>query len=215
MERVTYKCCLFFAASIFSSAITAETFDSPSYYRQQNAADSAFEEFDKEFAKPEKPSPAPVAPELVHEHHTSEIRATEPTGQRQAEQLFASPEPLEINGFKFDLTSCKLQNRNVRCDINIISFDSDRMLTIINNWSSHSSFYDNQGNQFNVSTLRLGNKEMAGKNLSGKLINGITTKLSVVFENVSSQTTAVSLLDLDAQASNRKFKVQFRNIPLI
>jgi len=89
------------------------------------------------------------------------------------------------------------------------------MLTIINNWSSRSSFYDNQGNQFNVTRLRLGNKEMAGRNLSSKLISGITTKLSVVFENVSSRTTTVSLLDLDAQTNNRKFKVQFRNIPLI
>jgi len=215
MDCAANKYCLLFIASIFSSAITAETFDSPSYYRQQNASDSAFEEFDKEFAKPKKIAPTPAVPEPVHEPRASETGTTEPTIRRQAKQLFATPEPLEINGFKFDLTSCKLQNKNVRCDINVISFDSDRMLTIINNWSSRSSFYDNQGNQFNVTRLRLGNKEMAGRNLSSKLISGITTKLSVVFENVSSRTTTVSLLDLDAQTNNRKFKVQFRNIPLI
>ncbi len=208
---------LLFMATIFTSTSVADLFDSSSYQRQQNASDSAFESFDKEFAEPKKPAPAPVTPPPTHEH---EAHNTAPANkmssaevEQQAKQIFAAPDTVEVNGLKFDLASCRLQHNNVMCEINITSFEVDRALTIV---SYYSSFYDNQGNQFKLSSSRLGNKEAnASQNLSSKLISGIKTKLSVTFENVSSKTTAVALLELDARANNRKVKVQFRNIPLI
>jgi len=220
MRDSIIKLGLLFTATIITSTSVADMFDSSSYQRQQNASDNAFEALDKEFAEPKKPAPTPAAPPPAHHEH--EVHNSDPTNktksnpseiEQQAKQLFAAPETVEVNGLKFDLASCHLKHSNVICEINVTSFEIDRALTIVN---YYSSFYDNQGNQFKLSSSRLGNKEASsGQNLSSKLVSGIKTTLSVTFENVSSKTTAVSLLDLDARANNRKVKVQFRNIPLM
>ncbi len=62
MYCVTNKCFLFFFGFTFYSEITAETLVSSSYYRQQNASDSAVKEFNTEFPKLEKTNTKTCSP---------------------------------------------------------------------------------------------------------------------------------------------------------
>ncbi len=212
---------------VFSTSMNVDAFGDESFERQQSQADDGFDELDKEFAEPEAikpPAPRIIIKEkiiLIEKHipvptptPTPEVVPTTPTPK---------PEPstrgriVVSNGYRFDLQSCTLSNHNIECDIMVRTPNDDKTLILYPHYNVNltSSAFDNLGNQYYPSSTLLGNKDSRrnrNSSVKGRLIQGITTKIKIYFENVSSETSSLALLELQAEDNRTRFKVQFRNI---
>jgi hypothetical protein len=92
----------------------------------------------------------------------------------------------------------------------IIGFDNMEFATM---------FYDNFGNEYTIAGIKLGNKFTSLKNsvtqyagASKKIIAGITVKMELQFEKVSSKAAKIGLLQINAGRGNM---LEFRDINII
>ena len=75
-----------------------------------------------------------------------------------------------------------------------------------------SRIFDNYGNEYPLSEVKLANKTDR-RNVESLLVANIKTKSSLSFEGLSPQVNIISLLEIEANAGG-DFTVQFRNIPI-
>ncbi|VAX30480.1 hypothetical protein MNBD_NITROSPIRAE01-732 [hydrothermal vent metagenome] len=209
---------------VFFVAMDVGAFGDESFQRQQSQANEGFDDLDKEFAEPE--SAKPSAPKVIIKEKIIVIEKHVPVPAPTPEPFVVTPAPVPkpstrgrrvvSHGYRFDFQSCTLSNRNIECDIMVRTPEHDKTLIL---YSSHnfsrirSSIFDNIGNQYHPRSTSLGNKE-SRQFIKARLIQGITAKIKVFFENVSSETSSIALLELEAEDNHKRFKVQFRNIPL-
>ncbi len=215
---------LFSMMFVFFVAMDVGAFGDKSFERQQSQADDGFDDLEKEFAEPEVLKP--LAPKIIIKEKIIVIEKRVPVPTPTPEPLAVTPTPVPkpttrsrmvvSNGYRFDFQSCTLSNRNIECDIMVRTPENDKTLTL---YSSHnfsrirSSLFDNVGNQYHPRSTSLGNKE-SREFIKGRLIQGITTKIKIFFENVSTETSSIALLELQAEDNRKRFKIQFRDIPL-
>ncbi len=215
---------------IFLSAMDVGAFGDESYERQQSQAGKAFDNYESESVDPDAVNPPQPKVIIKEKVIIREILVPVPVPVPMPK---SSPPPPAVirpqskpstrgrmvvsNGYRFDFQSCTLSNRNVECDITVRTPNTDKTLILYPHHGVNltSSAFDNLGNQYYPSSIMLGNKDSTNRNRSikGRLIQGITTKIKVFFENVSSETSSISLLELQAEDNRKRFKVQFRNIP--
>lgn len=208
---------------VFLVSTDVGAFGDESYERQQSQSDKGFEDFDKEFGGSE--AVQPPAPQVIIKEKIiiKEKLVPVPRPESSLEPTTAPAKPstrgrkVVSNGYRFDFQSCTLSNRNVECDVMVRTPNTDKTLILYPHYnvSLTSSAFDNLGNQYYPSSIMLGNKDSTNSNhsIKGRLIQGITTKIKIYFENVSSETSSISLLELQAEDNRKRFKVQFRNIP--
>jgi len=119
---------------------------------------------------------------------------------------------VNLNDFSFELTSCKMENRIVTCSL-IIKNNSENDLTLrvgINN----TKIYNESGSEFTASIIRLANSssQKGWAHIDKQIVPGVPTPAEVVFENVSSKTSAISLFSIFV--SDGRHEVKFRDVSL-
>jgi hypothetical protein len=119
---------------------------------------------------------------------------------------------VDSNFFTFDLQRCRLSGTTVICEFIITNNDRDRKLQI--RAGDSSKIYDENNNEASGNKAEIAN--------SGKLwepgaflINGISTKARIYYENVSSNARTIARMDIRlCPEGSECFYLQFRNIPL-
>ncbi|MCD4692865.1 MAG: CsgG/HfaB family protein, partial [Calditrichales bacterium] len=100
------------------------------------------------------------------------------------------------NEFTFELKSCKMENRKVTCSFIIINdSDNDINLSMV---IPATKLFDEWGNEHSAMTLKLANStsKKGWYRLKKLIIPGVPTAAELIFENVSSTATRISLLNL-------------------
>jgi TolB-like protein len=128
----------------------------------------------------------------------------------------------EVNAqsFNFKLIDWQKKGEGIYFDI-IITSDQDSWLTLY--WFAfgygrrRARFFDDFGNEYNVSKVQLGNKFTSGvyNSVNNILVTGVPMKAIFSFDNLSPQTKIIPLLEIICEANNKYFSVQFRNIPIL
>ena len=130
---------------------------------------------------------------------------------------------VENLGLKFELIEAKMINRKVTVKI-IISNDTEDdidfgMIIGFDNKKYTTMIYDGSGNGYTISGIKLGNKYKSFKNsvtqydgIGTKIIAGISLNMELNFDKVSSQTSKISLLQINC--GRKMGMVEFRNISL-
>ncbi|HHJ34461.1 MAG TPA: hypothetical protein ENJ87_01725 [Gammaproteobacteria bacterium] len=190
---------------------------------QQFRAQKAMDELDAEFAKPE-PAPAPT-PEVVE-------RIIERPAPQPAPAAIAPPVPVmipvavpasqpsmvtvESGGYIFNMGACRLAHRNIKCQLTITSIDSDGELSLYaNNGSTSSRLFDRNGNEYQPSTIAMGNKN-SNAHVKSRFISGVTARGNVEFINVDTSTRSISMFELNTYnyVTNKYERIQFRDVSL-
>ena len=120
---------------------------------------------------------------------------------------------LGIKHLQLKITVKIIISNNTEDDIEfgmIIGFDNKNYTTMI---------YDGSGNGYTISGIKLGNKYKSFKNsvtqydgIGTKIIAGISLNMELNFDKVSSQTSKISLLQINC--GRKMGMVEFRNISL-
>jgi len=128
------------------------------------------------------------------------------------------------DGFSFEVKSCQRSGSAVTCRLLITNQEEDRNLTVFasrynfgySTWGVSRAF-DQMGNEYEASTIGLGNKTSSA--VGTLMVRGVPTTAYIKFENVSPDAIKFALVEINSVfdvAGNRKsFIVKVRNIPLV
>ncbi len=129
---------------------------------------------------------------------------------------------VEKEGLKFELMEATMSERTVIFKIKITNTtEDDKTFGMIIGWPSQytTKIYDDTGNEYIISGVKIGNKFRNLKNsvtsydgAETKIIAGISVNMETHFDKVSSQTTKISLLQINC--GRRIGMLEFRNISL-
>jgi formylglycine-generating enzyme required for sulfatase activity/TolB-like protein len=128
-----------------------------------------------------------------------------------------SPQPkswiVESNFFTFELHRCRRSGTSVICEFTITNNDKDRNLRI--QADSDNKLYDEFNNASQGNGSEIANTGKKGWYAEAFLVNGISTKARVYFENFSGSSSKITRMDirLCPQGSDC-FYIQYRNIPV-
>ncbi len=119
---------------------------------------------------------------------------------------------VEQNGFTFELVKSKMEFRKVTCSL-IIKNNSEsetRLRTAI----AGSKLFDESGNEYSASRVKVANSvsKKGWRHLDKVIVPGVPTKAELVFENVSSAATKISLLNI--RFEDGLGNVKFYDVPL-
>jgi TolB-like protein len=116
---------------------------------------------------------------------------------------------VEEGGFIFQLRSCKLSNKTIKCSFIITSSGRDKKLIMHGN--SNSRLFDYEGNEYGAGKAQIGNSSSSsGYHANKTLISGIPTKASISLGGIPPEIKGIAVLEVHCYS----FDVQFRNIPL-
>jgi TolB-like protein len=115
---------------------------------------------------------------------------------------------VESRGFKFQLISCELSNKIIKCSLVITNLSEDKKLEIYG--SRNSKLFDFEGNEYGARRVQVANSQQDNGGLNKRLISGIPTKSSISFGGIPSKIKGIALLEVYCY----RFKVQFRNVPV-
>lgn len=119
---------------------------------------------------------------------------------------------VDMQEFSFELQGCRLSGQTVTCYLIVTNKGNDRNLYFGHNQVTR--IFDDTGNEYQVETIRFGNKQMRRSWVHNRLVSGIPVKASLSFEKISPETSKINLLEIGCQQGYHDFTVQFRNIPL-
>ncbi len=126
---------------------------------------------------------------------------------------------VEKEGLKFELIEARMSERTVICQIKITNTTEDDIgFSMLVGWrhATATKIYDNSGNDYGPSGVKIGNKfqNYGGGNYTAetKIVAGISVNMELHFDKVSSQTTTLSLLQINCGRSIGM--VEFRDIPI-
>jgi len=119
---------------------------------------------------------------------------------------------IKQNEFTFELKGFKMDNRKVTCSL-VIKNDSENDINL-NIVVPESKIFDEWGNEHSATTLRLANSssKKGQYRLRKLMIPGVPTPAELIFENVSSTATRISMFKLHVESGVGGVKL--RNIPL-
>jgi|GEM_PF-5210201 len=135
---------------------------------------------------------------------TEKFKLLKPEGVQTQESL----------GFKFDLVDSKKNGNKLIVKLFITSLLKDNSLYITTrNSSPTTQVYDQMGNVYRVSQLKLGtliSQSDIGRNYT--FAAGVAVPLELTIENVLSETEGITLLNLFISANGHDEFISFRNI---
>ena len=192
---------------------------------QQYRADKAMQELDAEF---DQPAPQPKVIERVIERVVEKPVVVERPAPQPAvtPQPVPQPEPkvpaqpdrvsVTMDGIVFDVYDCRLAQGTLQCSLDVTSVGQDGDLKLYASYGSSSSrLFDAQGNEYSMASVAIGNKSHK-RHMRKKFIADVRSKGRVEFQNVSSDTSDIAMLELVIHnyQHNQQRRVQFRNLAL-
>ena len=119
-----------------------------------------------------------------------------------------------VGGVSIALQQCRIEDKNVKCILEFTNNDKDKILSIgVGGWGTSKAF-DDSGNEYLSTLVRVANKTTTGRANSNTLIFGIKTKGEIVFGNISPHANMIARLDIGGTLGNDTFLLTFRDIPL-
>ncbi|MBD3226418.1 MAG: hypothetical protein GF313_16940 [Caldithrix sp.] len=123
-------------------------------------------------------------------------------------------------GFSIVLQECTLSNGQITCTLLVSNTtEQDKKFAITYGWQYQTKIFDELGNEYLISAVQFADDYQKIKGLSQysgarkKIIAGQSVQTKLYFDNVSSETDRIALLQI--LCGYRGFKVEFRNINLI
>lgn len=121
-------------------------------------------------------------------------------------------------GFRIELNWCVLVSETLKMAFTVTNQSGEDKDYCIKYGRPSTEMFDNFGNQYPISVMRIANSEMnmrqAGRyhyrNLSKKLIQGVATTVEMEFHEVNTKASTVKLL----QVNGCEYTFSFRNIPI-
>lgn len=126
---------------------------------------------------------------------------------------------IEKDGVRLELTQCDMQNRTLTIHLTITNLREDVRDFIIQYGNPPTKVYDNLGNEYLMASAEMANTQVkfhergsGYQAMNKKLVPGVAVATALMFENISAQTTQISLLEMNC---GRKLgMLEFRNIPV-
>ena len=109
-------------------------------------------------------------------------------------------ETQEVAGVNVGLRGCLSLNRTITCHLLLTSNEFDRTITLCAQGrdfcvKNKSTLFDDLGNQYFATKVTIANNE-DDRILEQRLIADIPTDATIVFENLSTRATSISVLDI-------------------
>ncbi len=121
---------------------------------------------------------------------------------------------VNIQSFNFKLINWQKKGEGIYFNL-IITSDQDSWLYLyIGDSSGRTRVFDDFGNEYFASKIELGNLNTERSDVRNKLVTGVPMRSIIFFDNFSSQTKNIPLLEIRCYANNKVFFAQFRNIPI-
>ena len=121
---------------------------------------------------------------------------------------------VNVQSFNFKLISWQKKGEGIHFDL-IITSDQDSWLYLyIAYFDEKTRVFDDFGNEYFASKIQLGNLYEESSGVKNKLVAGVPMRSIIFFDNFSSQTKNIPLLEIRCNANNKVFFAQFRNIPI-
>ncbi len=122
---------------------------------------------------------------------------------------------VNIQSFNFKLVDWQKRGEGIIFDL-VITSDQDSWLNLYIAYSNERTrVFDDFGNEYFASKIQLGNLLRESSSVENKLVAGVPMRSIIFFDNFSSQTKNIPLLEIRCYANNKVFFAQFRNIPII
>ena len=122
---------------------------------------------------------------------------------------------VNIQSFNFKLVDWQKRGEGIIFDL-VITSDQDSWLNLYIAYSNERTrVFDDFGNEYFASKIQLGNLYEESSGVKNKLVAGVPMRSIIFFDNFSSQTKNIPLLEIRCYANNKVFFAQFRNIPII
>lgn len=119
------------------------------------------------------------------------------------------------NGLAFELKSCKRNGKTITFDMIITNNDKDKGLAIYRHYyQNRTNIFDSLSNEYIAKQVILADKSTTHSYAKHLMLKGLPTKAQLIFEEVATNAEFIAMLQLRCEASNKKFYVQFRNIPI-
>jgi TolB-like protein len=121
---------------------------------------------------------------------------------------------VNVQSFNFKLINWQKKGDGIHFDL-IITSDQDSWLNLYIAYSDERTrVFDDFGNEYFASKIQLGNLFRESSSVKNKLVAGVPMRSIIFFDNFSSQTKNIPLLEIRCKANNKVFFAQFRNIPI-
>lgn len=121
-----------------------------------------------------------------------------------------SADRAEDQFFSFQLRGCRKSGTTVECELTVKNNGDDRRFNI---WKRQIYFYDESGNRYRCTNLRLGQQEDPG---TITFVSGVTSRVRLTFSGVDSTDANASMLEIGFGSGTKYPKytsIKFRNVP--
>ncbi len=116
--------------------------------------------------------------------------------------------------WEFELTGCEKNGNNIICNFIVKTNYRDRNFAIGTNSYNATILYDDFGNEYLLNNAKIGDKQHHTY-VEKRLIANISIKGNIIFSNISTQATKISLLDISIWGDDvTENRIQFRNVPI-
>ena len=129
---------------------------------------------------------------------------------------------LIVNDFTFEVKTCRRTETKVTCSLTVTDGGEDDEMQLFSGsqWGTRSArMIDNLGAEYTAKSLQVGNKSSvnSGDTVRASFTSGIPMGAKLVFEDVSTDASSISLLEIPCISHHRgrEFKAQIRNIPIM
>jgi len=134
----------------------------------------------------------------------------------------------QVENVKVELTGCGISGSTVTCSMLLTNLDKDKKFYILAQNSPPATgqgqitgprftrIYNDTGEEYRLAKVKIANHEDSWR-VESLLVQNVPVKSFVSFQNVSSETNFISLLDICVNIGEypqTQYVVQFRNIPV-
>lgn len=130
---------------------------------------------------------------------------------QQPFKAIQNPSSYEDDRIKIVVQDCTRRSQDTVCQATLTSKNSDRLIDIN---GSAIRLIDSEGNEYNPTSIRLGNRASENNSIKTELIESIPFKASFVFGRVPTSLTQVALLQIPLTGGVIA-TAKFRNVPII
>ncbi len=122
------------------------------------------------------------------------------------------------SGILFEFKKCSKRGNDLECHFNMTSQYFDRQISFSANRGRIVTFYDDVGNSYKYSKVKIASKETENPyyDWNNQLISDISTNAVFYFKNISSQAKSISKFEINSAANKsghwEKFVLTFRDL---
>ncbi len=141
---------------------------------------------------------------------TEPVEAASQAGRRKIDK------PLQVQEgaqFRFELQGCSIGGTTLTCILQVTNQGADVRLQVFGGGDSETKVFDNQGDEYIASTVKLGDAYAARRRLgvSKTLLSRIPVELKITFEGLNPEAKSIALLQV-ATAGGERGRFVFRDV---